>query len=134
MSSTEKGKKQAAIEAIKYIKDYSIIGVGTGSTVNYFIQELGKMKGQIEYAVSSSESTTALLKKENIPIIELNACGNLDIYVDGADEATVQKNLIKGGGGALTREKIVANASKRFICIICKISKIFAIPLFKIMI
>ena len=118
MNSTENWKKQAATEAMKYIKDYSVIGVGTGTTVNYFIRELGKIKGQIEYAVSSSVSTTELLEREGIPVLELNSSGNLDIYVDGADEANNHRNLVKGGGGALTREKIIANASKEFICII----------------
>ena len=118
MSSSNIAKKQAAIEAIKYTKDCSVIGVGTGSTVNYFIKELGKIKTKFDYAVSSSESTTELLKLEGIAVAELNNCNDLDVYVDGADEATVHKQLIKGGGGALTREKIIASSSKTFICII----------------
>ena len=118
MNSTDKRKKQAAIEAVKYIKNCSSIGIGTGSTVYHFIIELGKIKDQIEYVVSSSDSSTELLKKEKIPVVELNATGDLDVYIDGADEATNHRNLIKGGGGALTREKIIANASKKFICII----------------
>ena len=118
MNSTENGKKQAATEAMKYIKDYSVIGVGTGTTVNYFIHELGTIKGQIEYTVSSSIATTKLLLQQGIPVLELNSSGDLDIYVDGADEANNHRNLVKGGGGALTREKIIASSSKEFICII----------------
>ncbi len=118
MSSIDTGKMKAAIEAIKYINDCTVIGVGTGSTVNYFIKELGKIKSKFDYAVSSSDSTTELLKMEGIPITELNNCNDIDIYVDGADEATSHRQLIKGGGGALTREKIVATSSKIFICII----------------
>lgn len=118
MSSINAAKKQAAIEAIKYIKDCSVIGVGTGSTVNYFIKELGKIRSRFDYAVSSSEATTELLKLEGVAVTELNNCGDPDIYVDGADEATLHRQLIKGGGGALTREKIIASSSKIFICII----------------
>tara|TARA_B100000700_G_scaffold290317_1_gene348304 strand:+ start:348 stop:1004 length:657 start_codon:yes stop_codon:yes gene_type:complete len=118
MSSINVAKKQAAIEAIKYIKDCSVIGVGTGSTVNYFIKELGKIRSRFDYAVSSSEATTELLKLEGVAVTELNNCGDPDIYVDGADEATLHRQLIKGGGGALTREKIIASSSKIFICII----------------
>ena len=118
MSSSNIAKKQAAIEAIKYIKDCSVIGVGTGSTVNFFIKELGKIRARFDYAVSSSESTTELLKLEGVPVTELNDCNDLDIYVDGADEATIHKQLIKGGGGALTREKIIASSSKTFVCIV----------------
>ena len=99
MSSSNVAKKQAAMEAIKYIKDCSVIGVGTGSTVNYFIKELGKIRSRFDYAVSSSEATTALLKLEGVAVTELNNCDALDIYVDGADEATLHRQLIKGGGG-----------------------------------
>ena len=118
MSSSDIAKKQAAIEAIKYIKDCSVIGVGTGSTVNYFIKELGKIRNRFDYAVSSSKATTELLKLEGVAVTELNNCDDPDIYVDGADEATLHRQLIKGGGGALTREKIIASSSKIFICII----------------
>ncbi len=118
MSSSNTAKERAAIEALKYIKDCSVIGVGTGSTVNYFIKELGKIKARFDYAVSSSESTTELLKLEGVPVTELNNCDDLDVYIDGADEATFHKQLIKGGGGALTREKIIASSSTTFICII----------------
>ena len=118
MSSSNVAKKQAAIEAIKYIKDCPVIGVGTGSTVNHFIKELGKIRSRFDYAVSSSEATTELLRLEGVAVTELNNCDAPDVYVDGADEATSHRQLIKGGGGALTREKIIASSSKTFICII----------------
>ncbi len=111
-------KRDAAKAAIDYIKNSAVIGVGTGSTVNFFIEELAKNKGLIDGVVSSSVATENLLKKHNIPVIALNSIIELPIYIDGADEATKNKHLIKGGGGALTREKIIAAASKQFICII----------------
>jgi len=115
----QSNKKQAvAKRAAEYIEDDSYIGVGTGSTANYFIQELEKIKHRIQGAVASSENTLAQLKALSIPIIPLDSVVELDIYVDGADEATRHRQLIKGGGGALTREKIVASASKKFICLI----------------
>ena len=111
-------KKQAAYAALEYVERGSVIGVGTGSTVNHFIDALAdKMKGSIEAAVSSSEASSARLKQHGIPVIDLNNSGELDIYVDGADESNHHLHLIKGGGGALTREKIVAAASKTFVCI-----------------
>jgi len=110
-------KQKVAHAALKYIKGVSIIGVGTGSTVNHFIDYLADFKADIEGAVSSSEGTSARLKKVGIPVLDLNAVGTLDIYVDGADEINPLKQLIKGGGGALTREKIIAAASKQFVCI-----------------
>ncbi len=117
MNADEK-KKLAAIAALDYVKPGSIIGVGTGSTVNHFIDALAeKMKGSVEAAVSSSEASTERMKKHGIPVIDLNAAGELSIYVDGADESNRYLHLIKGGGGALTREKIVAGASKTFVCI-----------------
>ena len=118
MSSSNVAKKQAAMGAIKYIKDCSVIGVGTGSTVNHFIKELGKIRSRFDYAVSSSEATTELLRLEGVAVTELNNCDAPDVYVDGADEATLHRQLIKGGGGALTREKIIASSSRTFICII----------------
>lgn len=111
-------KKQAAEAALAYIEDGSIVGVGTGSTVNLFIEFLASIKHRIEGAVSSSVATETLLKKYHIPVLSLNSANELPVYVDGADEATKHLHLIKGGGGALTREKIVAAASKKFICII----------------
>lgn len=109
-------KRMAAAEAIKQVKG-GIIGVGTGSTVNHFIDLLAGIKQIIEGAVSSSEASTERMKALSIPVVDLNATGELDLYVDGADESTRHLHLIKGGGGALTREKIVAGASKRFVCI-----------------
>ena len=111
-------KRNAAKAAIDYIKNSAVIGVGTGSTVNFFIEELAKNKSLIDGVVSSSVATEKLLKEHNIPVVALNSVIELPIYVDGADEATKNKHLIKGGGGALTREKIIAAASKQFICII----------------
>ena len=116
--SVEDMKKRAAEAALAFIENDMVVGVGTGSTVNYFIDGLARLKGRIEGAVSSSEATTQRLKAHGIPVLDLNAAGPLPLYVDGADEATRHLQLIKGGGGALTREKIVAAASERFICII----------------
>jgi len=117
-------KLNASIEAIEYIKPKidinSIIGVGTGSTVNYFIEELAKIKHIFKGAVSSSEASTQLLKKSGIEVFELNDVNEILVYVDGADEVDTFYNLIKGGGGAHTREKIVASASNEFVCIIDK--------------
>ena len=110
-------KKLAAEAAIDYIQIGDVIGVGTGSTANYFIDALANIKGKIDGAVASSEASAKRLESHGIRVLELNATGQLPLYVDGADEATQQRNLIKGGGGALTREKIVANASTKFVCI-----------------
>jgi ribose 5-phosphate isomerase A len=109
-------KRLAAKAALEYV-DGGIVGVGTGSTVNHFIDFLATVKGRIEGAVSSSEASTERLKMHDIPVLDLNFAGELDIYVDGADESNRQLHLIKGGGGALTREKIVAGASEKFVCI-----------------
>jgi len=117
MSPDEK-KKQAAQAALEYVLPGSIIGVGTGSTVNFFIDLLAEeMSGDIETTVSSSEASTQRLKKHGFRVEDLNAVGHLSIYVDGADESNSRLHLIKGGGGALTREKIIAEASDQFICI-----------------
>ena len=116
--SQEQKKRNAAKEAIEHINNNAVIGVGTGSTVNFFIEELAKNKGLIDGAVSSSVATENLLKQHNIPVVPLNSVIELPIYIDGADEATKNKHLIKGGGGALTREKIIAAASEQFVCII----------------
>lgn len=110
-------KKRAAEAALKYIENIPIIGIGTGSTVNYFIDLLVNIKAEFEGVVSSSNATTERLKKSNIPVLDLGSVGGLDIYVDGADEINEVKQLIKGGGGALTREKVIAGASKKFVCI-----------------
>ena len=115
-ASQDEMKKQAALEALTYV-DGGIVGVGTGSTVNHFIDGLATIKGRIDGAVSSSVASTARLESYGIPVLDLNDVGRLDLYVDGADESNRRLELIKGGGGALTREKIVAAASRRFICI-----------------
>ncbi len=117
MTQDEK-KKQVAEAALAYVEDDSIVGVGTGSTVNFFIDCLASIKHRIDGAVSSSDATEALLKQHNIPVLSLNSANDIPVYIDGADEATKHLHLIKGGGGALTREKIVAAASKKFVCII----------------
>ncbi len=116
----DESKRKAAEAALEYIKDVSILGVGTGSTVNHFIDCLAdfNLTQDIQGAVSSSIATTERLKKIGVPVMELNQSGNLDVYVDGADEVNPLKQLIKGGGGALTREKIIAGASKKFVCIV----------------
>lgn len=116
--TNEQLKQQAAEYAVKFVKDHKIIGVGTGSTVNYFIAALAKLKGQIEGTVSSSKATTALLKKYGLPVLELSQVDELPVYIDGADEALHYGQLIKGAGGALTQEKILASSAQKFICII----------------
>ncbi|MDH5300279.1 MAG: ribose-5-phosphate isomerase RpiA [Gammaproteobacteria bacterium] len=110
-------KKAAAQAALAYVKPGAIVGVGTGSTVNYFIDALASMKGSIEAAVSSSEASTKRLKSHGIPVEDLNMVSRMAVYVDGADEITEHMHMIKGGGGALTREKIVAAVADKFICI-----------------
>ena len=110
-------KKLAAEAALDYIQIDDVVGVGTGSTANYFIDGLAAMKGKIDGAVASSEASAERLQQHGIRVLDLNATGPLPVYIDGADEATEQRALIKGGGGALTREKIVANASAKFVCI-----------------
>ena len=116
--SQDRKKKNAAKIAIDYVKNNSIIGVGTGTTINFFIEELGKNKGLIDGAISTSVATEKLLREQHIPVLPLNSVIDLPIYIDSADEVTHNKHLIKGGGGALTQEKIVAAASKQFVCII----------------
>ena len=110
-------KKAVARAAIDYVKPGAIVGVGTGSTVNYFIDALAEVKNRIECAVSSSEASTERLKGHGIEVVDLNAVNAIDVYVDGADESNAHLYLIKGGGGALTREKIVAAVAKQFVCI-----------------
>ncbi len=110
-------KKAAALAALEYVESGSIIGVGTGSTANHFIDALATIKGKIDGTVASSNATAERLKRHGIPVLDLNATGGLKLYVDGADEATHHLHLIKGGGGALTREKIVAAASEVFVCV-----------------
>ena len=110
-------KKAAAKAALDYVEADTIIGIGTGSTANHFIDLLAGIKGRIEGTVASSVASAERLKKHGIPVFDLNAVGDLSLYVDGADESSRHLHLIKGGGGALTREKIVAAASKKFVCI-----------------
>ena len=111
-------KRLAGEKAIEFVEDGMIVGVGTGSTVAYFIDALGRVKDRIKGAVSSSEQSTARLKQHGIEVLDLNHTGTLSLYVDGADECDPHKRLIKGGGAALTREKIIAEASERFVCIV----------------
>ena len=111
-------KKLAALKALEYVEDGMVVGVGTGSTVAYFIDGLAAMKHRIQGAVSSSEQSSAQLRGHGIDVLELNNTGPLALYVDGADECDGHKRLIKGGGAALTREKIIAEASKTFVCIV----------------
>lgn len=110
-------KKAVAAAAIEYIKPGMIVGVGTGSTANYFIDELARIKGQIETTVASSEASAERLKSHGIPVEDLNMVNEIAVYVDGADESNKYLHLVKGGGGALTREKIVAAVAKQFVCI-----------------
>jgi len=111
------GKKAAARAALEYVEEGAIIGVGTGSTVHYFIEALKTAKTQIEGAVASSVDSANKLKALGIPLHDLNSVGQLNLYVDGADEVNANKQMVKGGGGALTREKIIAMVAKKFICI-----------------
>lgn len=111
-------KKMAAQAALKYVKEDSIVGVGSGSTVNCFIEALGQISDKIKGAVAASKASEELLKKQGIEVFSANDVSSLDIYVDGADEINPQKMMIKGGGAALTREKIVASLAKNFICIV----------------
>ena len=115
---SQEKKQRAARAAMEFIEDDMVVGVGTGSTVNCFIGELARIRHRIDAAVASSVVTETLLRQANIPIIDLNGVKELPVYVDGADEATRHLQLIKGGGGALTREKITAAVSERFICIV----------------
>jgi len=110
-------KKAAAEAALKFVDDDMMVGVGTGSTVNFFIDALASMKARIKGTVSSSEASAKRLRDLHIPVVDLNATDGCDVYVDGADEVTEHLMMVKGGGGALTREKIVAQASRKFVCI-----------------
>jgi len=111
-------KRKAAEAALDYIQPGEVLGVGTGSTVNFFIDALASVKSKIDAAVSSSQASTERLRQMGIPVVDLNTAGPLRLYVDGADEATRHRSLIKGGGGALTGEKIIAECSETFVCII----------------
>jgi ribose 5-phosphate isomerase A len=111
-------KREAAKAALAYVDDNMIVGVGTGSTVNYFIDELATIKHRIDACVASSKATEARLRVLGIPVIDLNVAGELPLYIDSADEVNHRHEMIKGGGGALTREKIIATVAKQFICIV----------------
>jgi len=117
-------KQQVAEAALAFVRPDSVLGVGTGSTVNCFIEALGASGKRIEAAVSSSEASTRLLESHGIEVRDLNLTGTLDLYIDGADEFDKYRRLIKGGGGALTREKIVTAASRKFICIVDESKKV----------
>jgi ribose 5-phosphate isomerase A len=121
--SQDELKKQVAAEALKHVVDDAVVGVGSGSTVNFFIDALATMKGRIEGAVAASEASAERLKKHGIRVFDLNSVNELPVYVDGADEVTEHLHMIKGGGGALTREKIVAAVARKFVCI-CDASKL----------
>ena len=117
MDSSEK-KRNAAIAALEFIEPGMHVGVGTGSTVNFLIDLLPTVRGRIDGVVSSSNATTELLEQNDFKVSTLNEISDLDIYIDGADEATKRLHLIKGGGGALTREKVLAASSRQFVCIV----------------
>jgi len=116
-------KQLVAKEALKHVVEHAVVGVGSGSTVNFFIDALATIKGRIEGAVAASEASAARLKKHGIRVFDLNSVNELPVYVDGADEITEHMHMIKGGGGALTREKIVAAVAGKFVCI-CDASKL----------
>ena len=115
---SEEQKKQAALKSLEFINDDCILGVGTGSTVNHLIKALPSVKNKIEAVTSSSEASTKLLEENGFRVDDLSSVGSPDVYIDGADEITQHFHMIKGGGGALTREKIIAEASRKFVCII----------------
>jgi ribose 5-phosphate isomerase A len=117
-------KQQVAEAALAWVQSDSVLGVGTGSTVNCFIEALAASGKRIEAAVSSSEESTRLLESHGIEVRDLNLSGTLDLYIDGADEFDVHRRLIKGGGGALTREKIITAASRKFVCIVDESKKV----------
>jgi ribose 5-phosphate isomerase A len=121
--SQEELKKRVAAEALKHVVEDRVVGVGSGSTVNFFIDALAAIKGRIEGAVAASEASAQRLKRHGIRVLDLNSVSELPVYVDGADEVTEHLQMIKGGGGALTREKIVAAVAAKFVCI-CDASKL----------
>ncbi len=119
MASQDEKKRNVAEAALAHVPDEDIVvGVGTGSTANYFIDALAARRARLGGAVASSEASAARLRSHGIPVLELNSVADIPVYVDGADEATRDRHLVKGGGGALTREKIVAQASTKFVCIL----------------
>lgn len=125
-------KKQVAEAALSYLPEGEVVGVGTGSTANFFIDALATMKDRIAGAVASSEATAERLRHHGIPVLALNDVDSLPLYVDGADEVNAHREMIKGGGGALTREKIIAAAAREFVCIVDaskKVKRLGAFPL-----
>jgi len=123
-ATQQQQKEQVARAALAWVEEDSVLGVGTGSTVNCFIDALAASGKRIEAAVSSSEATTRRLRDIGVEVRDLNAAGTLDVYIDGADEFDAHRRLIKGGGGALTREKIIAAASRSFVCIVDESKKV----------
>jgi ribose 5-phosphate isomerase A len=123
MSAQDELKRQVAEAALRHVVEDRIVGVGSGSTVNLFIDALAKIKGRIEGAVAASEASAERLRKHGIRVVDLNSVGELPVYFDGADEVTGNLHMIKGGGGALTREKIIAAVATRFVCL-CDASKL----------
>ena len=111
-------KRKAAEAALTFIEEDMVVGVGTGSTVNFFIEELAKIKHRLDGCVASSKMTEKRLRELGIPVLDANSVSDLPLYVDGADEVNSRGEMIKGGGGALTREKIIASIARRFICIV----------------
>lgn len=123
-SDQEALKKAAALSALEFIQMDMVLGVGSGSTVNYFIDALKSVKNKIEAAVASSVVTAEKLKALGIPVVDLNTLNEIPLYVDGADEVNTYKQMIKGGGGALTREKIIASCARKFVCIVDQSKKV----------
>lgn len=117
MNSTDK-KRNAAVASLEFIRPGTVLGVGTGSTVNFLIELLPGIRDRIDAVVSSSAASTKLLEAQGFTVSTLNEVGDLDLYIDGADEANKHLQLVKGGGGALTREKVLAGAARRFVCIV----------------
>ncbi len=117
MTNTLENKRRAAQAALPWLAGHEVVGIGTGSTVDHFIDLIAQQRGALKAVVSSSNQSTARLKAAGIPVMDLNEVGELPVYVDGADEANAARQLIKGGGGALTREKIIAEVSRVFVCI-----------------
>ncbi len=124
--SQDELKRRVAREALKHVVEDAVVGVGSGSTVNYFIDALAGIKGRIEGAVAASEASAERLRKHGIRVFDLNSVNELPVYVDGADEVTQHLTMIKGGGGALTREKIIAAVARKFVCI-CDASKLVSV-------
>ncbi len=117
MTNTLENKRRAAQAALPWLADHEVVGIGTGSTVEHFINFIAADRGNLKAVVSSSDQSTRLLEAAGIPVVDLNEVGELPVYIDGADETNAARQLIKGGGGALTREKIIAQAAKVFVCI-----------------